>query len=78
MESSLLLPPNHLINYTSIALDQLHDLSRNVLVNIVRNWNTIILVLNHLNSYVNSLEKVVLVDSCENETALVQSLWTLC
>ena len=72
--NSLLLPPNHLINHTSIALNQLYNLRADVFVGVCWNWYTIIFILYHLNSYIYCLEKVVLVDSCKDKTSLIKCL----
>ena len=73
----LLLPPNHLINHTGVALDQFHDLGADVFVGVGWDRNAVVAVLYHLYSYVNCLEKVVLIDAGEDEAAFVEGFWAL-
>lgn len=73
----LLLPPNHLINNTSIALDQFHDLGADVFVGVGRHRDAVVSVLHHLDCYVHCLEQVVFVDAGEDEAAFVEGLRAL-
>jgi len=75
--SRLLLPPNHLINHTGIALDEFHNLRADVFVGVGRNRDAVVAVLDHLNCYVNCLKKVVLVDAGEDEAAFVEGFRAL-
>ena len=71
------LSPNHLINNTCIRLYDLHDLSGNVFLNVIRYGNTVITVSTHINSRRNSLQKAVFINSRKNEASLIKCLGTL-
>ena len=75
--NSPLLPPDHFVDNAGVALDELDDLGRYVLINIGWNWNTVILVPYHFHCYVNCLEEVVLVDAGEDEAAFVEGFGAL-
>ena len=49
------LPPDHLIHNSNIALDNLYNLSRDILLNVVRNRNAVVAILIHGNCGVNGL-----------------------
>ena len=72
----LLLPPNHLVDHAGVALDEFDDLGADVFVGVGWHWNTVILVLYHFNCHVYCLEKIVLIDSCKDETSLIKCFWT--
>lgn len=69
--------PNHFIDYTHIALYDLHDLGADILVHIVGNGDTMLAVTAELDGGVNGLEQGFLVDTSNDEVALVDSLGTL-
>ena len=73
----LLLPPNHLINHSSIALNELHDLGADVFVNVIWNRDTVISVLDHFYGCINGLQERVLVDAGEDEAAFVKGFRSL-
>lgn len=75
--TKLFLPPHHFINHSRIALNELHDFGADVFINIVRNRDTVVTVLDHLYGRVNSLQERVFVDAGENEATLVEGLWAL-
>ena len=45
----LFLPPNHLINYPGIALDEFYNLGADIFVGVGRNRDAVVAVLDHLN-----------------------------
>ena len=47
LSCDLELSPYHLIDYSHIALDDLHDLRRNIFLNIVRHRDAVVTVLVH-------------------------------
>lgn len=73
----ILLPPNHLIDHAGVGLDEFYDFGADVFVGVGWDWDAVVTVLYHLDSYVNRLKKIMLIYSCEDEAALVESLWTL-
>jgi len=73
---TLLLPPDHLIDNAGVALDELDDLGTDVFIGVGRDWDSVIVIADHLDSYVNSLEKVVFIDAGEDEASLVKGFRT--
>ena len=69
--------PHHLINYTGVALDNLHNLRRYVLIHIIRHRQTVIAVEIHLHRRIHSLQQALLVNACQHKAALIQRLRTL-
>ena len=45
-----LLPPHHLIHNPHIALNNLHDLRADILIDTIRNWNTVAAISAELHS----------------------------
>lgn len=72
-----LFTPHHLIHDTHIALHYLHNLSRYILIYIIRYRNAVLTVTAELDGGVNGLEQRLLVDTSNDEVALVDSLGTL-
>ena len=70
----LKLPPNHLIHHTYIALDDTDDLRGNVLVGVVRNWESRMPVADKGDGGVDGLEKAFGVDAGEDEATFVEGL----
>ena len=70
----LFLPfsPDHLIHHTSVALDNLHNLSRYVLIYIIRHRLSVIAINVHLHCCVYSLQQAFFVNACEHKAAFVQ------
>lgn len=69
--------PNHFIDYTHVALYNLHDLSADILVHIIRYRNAVLTVTAKFDGSINGLEQGLLVDTCNDEVALVDGLGTL-
>ena len=74
---NLNLPPHHLVDYPDIALDNLHDLGGDILVHIIRYWDTVTAVAAELDCGVNSLEQGSGIDTRDDEISLVDSLRAL-
>ena len=74
--NSKLLPlpfsPDHLINHTCVALDNLHNLSRYVLIYIIRHRQSVIAIKVHLHRCIYSLQQAFFVNACEHKAAFVQ------
>ena len=68
----LLFSPDHLIHHTCVALDNLHNLSRYVLIYIIRHRQSVIAIKVHLHRCVYSLQQAFFVNACEHEAAFVQ------
>ena len=68
----LLFSPDHLINHTCVALDNLHNLSRYILIYIIRHRQSVIAIKVHLHCCVYSLQQAFFVNACEHEAAFVQ------
>ena len=67
------LSPHHLIDDAGVALDDLHDLGRDIFFDIVRHRNSIIAVCIHRDGGIDSLQKGLFVDSRNKEAGLVKS-----
>ena len=72
-----LLPPNHLIHYPHIALDDLNNLGGDVLINIIRHRNAVVAVAAEFNCGVNCLEEGFGVDASDDEVGFVNCLRAL-
>ena len=68
----LLFSPDHLINHTCVALDNLHNLSRYVLIYILRHRQSVFPIKVRLHRCVYSLQQAFFVNACEHEAALIQ------
>ena len=75
--SSSEFPPDHLVDYPGVRLDELDDLRRDVLVGVVRHGDAVVPVPVHLHGRVHRLEQRALVDAGEDEAALVEGLGPL-
>lgn len=64
--------PDHLIHHTSVALDNLHNLSRYVLIYIIRHRQSVIAIKVHLHRCIYSLQQAFFVNACEHKAAFVQ------
>lgn len=73
----LLFSPDHLINHTSVALDNLHNLSRYVLIYILRHRQSVFPIKVRLHRCVYSLQQAFFVNACKHKAALIQRFWTL-
>lgn len=69
--------PHHFVHYPSIALDNLHDLCRHVLIGIVRHRYAVVSASVHLHSRVHRLKQRHTVYAREDEASLVQGLRSL-
>ena len=65
------LPPDHLVNYSNVALDDFHNLRRDVFFDVVGNWDAVVTVLVHGDGGVYGLQQRHLVDAGDEETCLV-------
>ncbi len=74
---SLELTPHHLVDNAHVALYDLHDLGTDILVHIVGDGNAMLTVTAELDSGVNGLEQGLLVDTSNDEVALVDGFGTL-
>lgn len=72
----LKLPPNHLIHDTHIALNNLHYLCADILINIVRHRDSMLTVFAKLYSSIYSLKETLLVDAGNDEVTLVDGFGT--
>ena len=72
----MLLSPHHLVHHANIALNDFHDLSRDVLIRIIRNWCAIVTIFNKFYCRIDGLEKSLGVDAGKDETRLVERLGT--
>ena len=72
-----LLPPHHLIDYPHIALDDLDDLSADILIDIVWHRNTVVAVAAEFDCGINCLEEGFGVDAGDDEVCFVDSFWAL-
>ena len=66
------LPPNHLVHHPRVGLDNLDDLSGDVLVSVVRDGNAVVASLVHLHRRIHRLEQGLLVNTGQDEACLVQ------
>ena len=71
------LPPDHLVDYACVGLDDLDDLCGDVLVGVVRDRKTEITVAVHFDGGVNGLQEILLIDASEDEAGLVKSFGAL-
>ena len=73
----MLFSPDHLVDNTCVALDELYDLGAYIFVRIVRYRYSVVTIADHLNSYVDCLEEVVLIDAGEDEAAFIEGFRAL-
>lgn len=71
------LPPHHLINNPHITLNDLHDLSADILIYIIRHRNTVASISAELHSSIDCLEERLGVNAGDDEVGFVNSLRTL-
>ena len=74
---SLELTPHHLVYNAHVALYYLHHLGTDILVHIVGNGDAMLAVTAKLDGGVNGLEQGLLVDTSNDEVALVDGFGTL-
>ena len=74
--NSLKLPPNHLVHNTHVALNNLHDLGRYILVHIIRYRKTMVPVLAEFNGGIYGLKQGVFVDAGDDEVGFVDGFGT--
>lgn len=70
--------PYHLIDYSSIALNDLYYFCTDVLFYIVRNRNPMISILIHFDRRIDCLKQRSLIDSSQNKTRFVERLRSFC
>ena len=73
----LKLPPHHLIHNPRIRLNNLHDLRRNILIDIIRHGDAMVAGGIHCHGRVDSLEQGTRVDAGDEEAAFVQGFGAL-
>ena len=73
----LLLPPNHLIHNTHIALDNLHHLGAYIFIYVIGDGDAILTVFAEFYGGIYSLEEALGVDAGNNEVTLVYGFRTL-
>ena len=71
------LTPHHLVDNAHVTLYNLHDLGADILVHIVGDGNAVLAVTAELDGGVNGLEQGLLVNTCNDEVALVDGLGSL-
>lgn len=72
----LSLPPNHLIDYPYVALNDFHHFCGDILVDIVGDGKAVVAVLAEANGGVYGLEQGFLVNAGDDEVAFVDGLGT--
>ena len=70
-------PPDHLIDDSHVALDDLHHLGADVLLHVIRHRDTVVAVLVHRHGRVHGLQQRLLVDAGDEEASLVEGLGAL-
>ena len=74
----LIFAPDHLVDYADVGLDDFHHFCADVLVDIVRDRDAVVVVAVHLNGCFNSLEESLSIYTADEEAALVHGLGALC
>lgn len=73
----ILFSPHHPVHDTRVALDDLHDFCRDVLVEIVGDRQAVVSVLVHRDGCLDGLQQGGLVDASQDEAALLHGFWPL-
>ena len=68
---SNLLPPNHLVDYPHIALDDLDNLGADIFINIIRNRDAVVAVAAEFDCGINCLKEGFGVDAGNDEVGFV-------
>lgn len=68
----LALSPHHLVNYAGVALDDFHNLSRDIFFDVVRHGDAVVAVFIHRDGGVDSLQEGLFIDSRNKEAGLVK------
>ncbi len=71
-ETILELSPDHLVDDAGVALDDLHDLGRDVFFDVVGHGDAVVAVLVHRDGGVDSLQEGLFVDAGDEEASLVK------
>ena len=71
------LAPDHLIYDADVALDDLHHLGADVLLNVIRNGNAVLSVSIQFNGGIHGLKERLLINAGNNEVGLVDCLRAL-
>ena len=71
-EMILELSPHHLVDDAGVALDDLHDLGRDVFFDVVRHGDTVVAVGVHRDSGVDSLQEGLFVNAGDKEAGFVK------
>ena len=71
MLSIVLLPPHHLVHNPHIALNNLHDLRADILIDIIRHRNSVTAISAEFHRSINCLEEGFGVDASNDEICLV-------
>ena len=69
--------PDHFVDYTGVALDELDDLGGYAFVDVVGHGETEVAVAVHFDCYVDGLKKRCFIDAGEDEVAVVEGLGAL-
>lgn len=69
------LPPDHLVNYSNVALDDFHNLCRDVLFDVVGYRDAVVAVLVHVDGGIDCLQQRYLVNTGDEEAGLVEGFW---
>ena len=71
-ETILELSPHHLVDDSGVALDDFHDLDRDVFFDVVRHGDAVVAVGVHRDGCVDGLQEGLFVDARDEETGLVK------
>ena len=71
------LPPHHLVDDAGVALDNLHNLCRNVLIHVVRDGDAVKAVAIQRHGGVHCLQQGLLVDAGDDEAGFVDGFGAL-
>ena len=71
-ETILELSPDHLVDDAGVALDDLHDLGRDVFFDVVRHGDAVVAVAVHRDGGVDGLQEGLFVDAGDEEACLVK------
>ena len=71
-ETILELSPDHLVDDAGVALDDFHDLGRDVFFDVVGHGDAVVAVLIHRDGGVDGLQEGLFVDAGDEEAGLVK------
>lgn len=70
--AALPFSPDHLVDDAGVALDDLHDLGRDVFFDVVRHGDAVVTIGVHRDGGVDSLQEGLFVDTGDEEACLVK------